>query len=657
VSELSDQYEETWGHFPEEIKINTTFWILLQNPGGLKLTTDTINTQYALSLFQSTGAGVICLAETNTNWSLPLAHSKFNTMIKKTWRHCTYQTSHLPDDFQDIKQPGGTTMLLTNNWTSRLIEKGEDPFGLGRWSYMILRGKESTKIAIISAYIVCTQSISSAGPTTSTTQQFRKLSKTLREINDPHTPQPRLQFILDLQAWLQHLVQTGHDIILCLDANEDINTVQGTFTPLDYDPKQPTVGLGHNGSLSTLCCTCGLVDPLTLQHSDSPPPPTYSRGSSRLDYILVSQRVVKHVTRSGILPYNSFFLSDHRPCFIDIDSESLFQSQTFPIAPAQQRGLQLYDPRVVEKFEGLLKQVEYHKLERKINDHHQQSLTVIGSLDLHKEYETIDKLLGESMKYSEKKAARVFSTKYEWSPVLFRAVNTLRFWTVCLKRAKGFKVADSRLRLLLTTSGIETATLPPVLTLPIIVKYVCTSRSTLKELQKKHVEHRQFHLQSLAEAIVEKRNPALTNPDRLENKKKKTIWNLIWRERLKKMHRKINRQLHPSKSMGALARVDIPATETDSPYPVGPDPKEWKGPWKLITDPSTIADHVCSANHRQYHQAHDTPMGQDPLLSTFEYKADTTASDNLINYGIIPYECLQNQLPETINLLKTLAKK
>lgn len=180
---------------------------------------------------------------------------------------------------------------------------------------------------------------------------------------------------------------------------------------------------------------------------------------------------------------------------IDIDSESLFQSQTFSIAPAQQRGLQLYDPRVVEKFEGLLnKQVEYHKLEQKINDVHQQSITFIGSLDLHKEYETIDKLLGESMKYSEKKAAKVFSTKYEWSPVLFQAVNTLRFWTVCLKRAKGFKVADSRHRLLLTASGIEIATLPLVLTLPIIVKYVRTSRSTLKELQKKHVEHCQFHL-------------------------------------------------------------------------------------------------------------------------------------------------------------------
>ncbi len=37
------------------------------------------------------------------------------------------------------------------------------------------------------------------------------------------------------------------------------------------------------------------------------------------------------------------------------------------------------------------------------------------------------------------------------------------------------------------------------------------------------MEHRQFHLQSLAEAIVEKKNPSLTNPVKFEKKSKRTI--------------------------------------------------------------------------------------------------------------------------------------
>jgi hypothetical protein len=118
---------------------------------------------------------------------------------------------------------------------------------------------------------------------------------------------------------------------------------------------------------------------------------------------------------SGILPYNSFFISDHRPCFLDIDGTSLFQSQTFPIAPTQHRILQLYDPRITDKYEGNLnKQLKYHKLEEKINNIHHLSTTSLHSEDTPQQYETIDKLLRESLTYSEKNASKFFSTKFEW---------------------------------------------------------------------------------------------------------------------------------------------------------------------------------------------------------------------------------------------------
>jgi hypothetical protein len=128
-------------------------------------------------------------------------------------------------------------------------------------------------------------------------------------------------------------------------------------------------------------------------------------------------------------------------------------------------------------------------------------------------------------------------------------------------------------------------------------------------MQKKHVEHRQFHLQSLAEAIVEKKNPSLVDPYRFEKKTKRTAHSIIRRERLKRMHKKINRQLHPANSVRGLARVDIA----------------------------------------------ETPLGRDPLLSTFGYKADTLASDELVTQGKLPEDSLKDQLPEMIKLLQTLA--
>ena len=235
--------------------------------------------------------------------------------------------------------------IICENWASRIVEKGSDPFGLGRWSYFILQRKGDIRIAIITAYQVCTGTLSSLGPTTYAMQQYRKLSSTFRSEHKTTQPNPRRQFILDLQAWLEHLITTKHDIILCLDENEDYTQNAKFYTPLSFTPGKHVTSSTHDGSLSTLVNTCGLIDPLIIHHSMEKPPPTYSRGSNRIDYIFVSMGLQNSAIRSGILPYNHLFVSDHRPCFIDFESSLLFKDPTYKIDPPKRRGLQLSDPR------------------------------------------------------------------------------------------------------------------------------------------------------------------------------------------------------------------------------------------------------------------------------------------------------------------------
>jgi len=96
--------------------------------------------------------------------------------------------------------------------------------------------------------------------------------------------------------------------------------------------------------------TCGLCDPLREQHHQGDPPATYSRGSSRIDYILISTSLLEAVQRSGILPYHTVFISDHRGCYVDFDAAALFGSPTAALAPEIYRGLRLQDPRIVQKY-------------------------------------------------------------------------------------------------------------------------------------------------------------------------------------------------------------------------------------------------------------------------------------------------------------------
>ncbi len=77
----------------------------------------------------------------------------------------------------------------------------------------------------------------------------------MSKLGDPHR-----QFILDLQAWVEHDL---HEIILTIDVNETYEPEStGPFSPLQYKPGIPTACKTHNGKLSTLITTCGLQDPL-----------------------------------------------------------------------------------------------------------------------------------------------------------------------------------------------------------------------------------------------------------------------------------------------------------------------------------------------------------------------------------------------------------
>lgn len=164
---------------------------------------------------------------------------------------------------------------------------------------------------------------------------------------------PHRQCILDLQAWVELQVSNNFQIILALDSNEEITQKQGQFRHLPYTGN-PIKDKQHNSSLATLVMTCGLVDPLAYQHSMRRFPATYNRGKSRLDYILVSAQLLPAVQRSGILPFQSIFISDHRPCFIDLCAQQIFGNKTQDIAPQCQWQLQLRDLRVVEAYNGAL---------------------------------------------------------------------------------------------------------------------------------------------------------------------------------------------------------------------------------------------------------------------------------------------------------------
>ena len=260
--------DDIWGHCPDEIDQNSIFRLLLQNPRSLNLFTSNIEVQYSLAISQDLGISALCMPETNINWGHKQAHSTFHSTLKKTWQHCSYSVSYTEENFTTRNQPGGMAAIIANKWVSRIKEKGLDPFGMGHWNYFTLRGANEKRVTLIPAFRVCSQTLSACGQTMATAQQHRELSRKFQqEGNANDDPRPRLQFIIDLQAWIQHIQSKGHDIILALDANEDTSGRIGKHSPVNCQLHSPIKCPAHDGLLSMLITSCCLADPLTWQHS------------------------------------------------------------------------------------------------------------------------------------------------------------------------------------------------------------------------------------------------------------------------------------------------------------------------------------------------------------------------------------------------------
>jgi exonuclease III len=315
-----------------------------------------------------------------------------------------------------------------------VVAKGEDPFGLGRWSYITFQGKDSVKVTIVTAY----NATPSPGDCTYYHQQLRVISRLQREQNIHVNPDPRRQFILDLQSWLESLAREGHQFILALDANAVYDPDHVTQQhPLEYREGFLTVNSTHDGKLATLVATCNLCLPLARQHTTRPFPASHIMGRNQIDYILVSQTLLPAVQRSGVLSHHLFIKGDHRPYYLDFDASLLFSDPAYQIEPAFIRKLRLQDPRVIQSYSTALHtSLEHHNVFSRLDK-------LQGALDRQEwtsehtaEYELLDRTITEAMLQAEKDISKRITTTYQWSPKLKQAVQHLRYWNLRLRQAR-----------------------------------------------------------------------------------------------------------------------------------------------------------------------------------------------------------------------------
>ena len=259
------------------------------------------------------------IIETNVFWGKCHDRARFNERMRTgSWEHMRTSTAYNKHEFTARAQYGGTATVCLDQLAHRTGGTGADERGLGRWSWILLRGKHNLNTRIVTAYqpnaTMYTKCLGSVFK-----QQERYFL--LNNIDDD----PVAMFRKELCACLLKWIRKGERIILMIDANEDV----------------------RDGPLSKRLRELGLISPIQTKFGSLNMPPTYHRGSVPIDAIFVSPSVC--VDKTGMLEFGNG-PGDHRAIFIDVHQQYIIGEDPYKIHRQQARRLISTNPMVVDRF-------------------------------------------------------------------------------------------------------------------------------------------------------------------------------------------------------------------------------------------------------------------------------------------------------------------
>ena len=396
---------DPWGdkHVPgSQVKRMHIFRVVSHNVNGLSMANEHEDVRRFAKTMQDKGVAVFGIQETNRNFERHNMVHSFHNIIKGTSTHHRGAVSSARLGFNSNYQPGGTAVSVRNEWATRFLNKGSDD--IGRWSWLTLVGRGNTKVTFISGYRVCEGATEAALPS----KTVRAQQEWIYADRGAPSVDLRDQFVKDLGKMIRNLQVQGHDIVLMIDANE---------------------GIGHGTGVDQILHSCNLVDAHSLAQTLIAPPPTYQRGTKKIDYIMISPRLVHAVRAVSILAPHDGYLSDHRSLVVDFDARTLFEGVTSQIMASATRRLTSTNPRAVHEYTTqLLKYYETHDILKRVTK--LQAKSDKGSLQTGDvaEWEILDRLITEGRRSAENKCAKKRSGQLPWSPELERAGLEVLYW-------------------------------------------------------------------------------------------------------------------------------------------------------------------------------------------------------------------------------------
>ncbi len=408
---------------------------------------------------------LVCLAELCVAWEDQIPRRVVQQITSQYDTTGCWSVASSKPNVGSFCKPGGTGILAQGNSNGRIIDRGSDPWAMGRWSYITLAGKTNRKFLVVTGYRTGNRS-GKIGHRTSWAQQQTML------LSNKRSEPPHLAFLTDLKEWLGDVKFADTEFLICLDANEKWthnSEIRKWATDLEL------INLNHEFSLQ-----------------ETHPNITQYTRSTTIDYCLCSRGVLEYITYASSTPYDLDVLGDHRGFVLDIDLKQFFGDTEIENSFSK-RKLRLSNPQAVEKY---LQIVEDQFSQQNIYQRCKKLLRKVakGYTDvacIMRKYEAIDKEVFGICTKAEKKCIQSVAGNYDWSPNLARAIKTLSYWRHRMRNSSR-TVVSTKLEKELNIKYVS-------LSKDTIQQMVNSSRELLTEIQKESREHRRDHLEALAQ--------------------------------------------------------------------------------------------------------------------------------------------------------------
>ena len=533
------------------------------------------------NLMTDYGVDILAGCETRTDWRfVETEEDRYCNLFGNGYPTKGVCGHNINDDKMRRDQWGGTCISAFGRLASFVTSTGVDSTGLGRWSWICVGGGGKTTL-VITAYQPVRPNKNKSGGTV--WDQHVRYFEARGEVRNP-----RVMFQSDLLCHLLMCKESGYEILLLGDFNEDVYTGQ--------------LALSLSGEFLRMKEVCYLTTGIHL-------PPTHNRGKVPIDAVFGTVGLM--VTSVALLPSRTG-VGDHRVFLIDVSSNSIL-GDVFPrVIPAAGRLLNCESDKIKNNYNKVLTQLSNrHLIFKKLLVVDQEDIGV-SSAGVQLEMNKIDKELEQFMKSSEQHCHKYKRTHIEWSP--YAGVWLHRRWLlVRVERYLSGKTRDPRnLFRECRRRGVKD---PRQITRDELKTEFFVCKKNLIALSKNGPYFRRKFLQGLC-------NEAKLKGD--SNRAAK-ISGILQKEASRKRWRRVNRSTRKARG-GLTVAVKMPTTDNEAGFH---EYKTQEGVFQAVS--ATLVERFQSALIAPCHRGKffedvghlaDGPVARQILEGTYEYPQD-----------------------------------